>query len=108
MDASTEKTAVEHHVDPEIPKPLADAIRRGSVPKDILEHSHDADEAMKALFGHEGEVFEIDEATNKRLVRRIDWHLMPVGSCVTCKPSCPKLLTQNADHVRRVWLELLG
>ena len=42
----------------------------------ILKHSHDADEAMKAFTT--GEVFEIDEATNKRLLRIIDWHLMPL------------------------------
>jgi ACS family allantoate permease-like MFS transporter len=44
--------------------------------KKILEHSNDADEAMKAYVN--GEVVEIDEATNKRLLRIIDWHLMPL------------------------------
>ncbi len=42
----------------------------------ILAHSNDADEAMKAFTS--GEVVEIDEATNKRLLRIIDWHLMPL------------------------------
>lgn len=42
----------------------------------ILAHSNDADEAMKAFAS--GEVVEIDEATNKRLLRIIDWHLMPL------------------------------
>jgi len=42
----------------------------------IVKHSHDADEAMKAF--ENGEVIEIDEATNKRLLRIIDWHLMPL------------------------------
>ncbi|EXJ88440.1 hypothetical protein A1O1_05370 [Capronia coronata CBS 617.96] len=42
----------------------------------ILAHSNDADEAMKAFA--DGEVLEIDEATNKRLLRIIDWHLMPL------------------------------
>ena len=65
------------------PKPLADAIRNGSVSAHILKHSHDADEAMKAFFGREGEVIEIDEVTNKRLLRRIDWNLMPV-----CMENC--------------------
>lgn len=44
--------------------------------KKILEHSGDADEAMKAFAN--GEVIEVDEATNKRLLRRIDLHLMPI------------------------------
>ncbi|KAF2173980.1 hypothetical protein M409DRAFT_62172 [Zasmidium cellare ATCC 36951] len=69
---------VEPEIDEKIPAPLADAIRAGSVPEKILEHSHDADEALKAFQGHEGEVITIDEATNKRLLRRIDWNLMPV------------------------------
>ncbi len=33
---------------------------------------------MKAFKDREGEVIEIDEATNKRLLRRIDWNLMPL------------------------------
>jgi len=71
-------------VDPEVEKnfpALADAIRAGSVgsvPDNILKHSHDADEAMKAFEGHQGEVIHIDEATNKRLLRIIDWNLIPV------------------------------
>ena len=44
--------------------------------KKILEHGDDADEAMKAFAN--GERIEIDEATNKRLLRIIDWHLMPL------------------------------
>lgn len=51
----------------------------GDVPENILKHSHDADEAMKAFAGHEGEVIHIDEETNRRLLRKIDWNLMPVG-----------------------------
>ena len=44
----------------------------------LLEHSHDADEAMKAFAGHEGQVVTLDKATNRRLLRIIDWHLMPI------------------------------
>lgn len=61
-----------------LPAPLADAIRSGSVPEEVLKHSHDADEAMKAFEGFHGEVIHIDEATNKRLLRKIDFHLIPV------------------------------
>lgn len=74
---------VDTYLDPEVeknlPAPLADAIRAGSVPDTILKHSHDADEAMKAFEGHQGEVIHIDEATNKRLLRLIDWNLIPVS-----------------------------
>lgn len=36
------------------------------------------DEAMKAFAGHEGQVLELDEATSRRLLRKIDLHIMPV------------------------------
>jgi len=48
-------------------------------PKDVekvIAHSHDADEAMSAFTS--GEIIEVDEATSKRLLRIIDWHLMPI------------------------------
>lgn len=62
-----------------IPGISQDAIRSGSVvPEKILKHSHDADAALKAFAGYEGTVIEIDEATNKRLLRKIDMHLMPI------------------------------
>jgi ACS family allantoate permease-like MFS transporter len=65
-----------HFLDPEVeknlPAPLADAIRRGSVPDEILKHSHDADEALKAFASHGGQVLELDEATNKRLLDRLE------------------------------------
>lgn len=51
----------------------------------ILKHSHDADAALKAFEGYEGQVLEISEETNKRLLRKIDRHLMPVSTCpYTC------------------------
>ena len=59
------------------PVNMAEQRRKSSaVAAKIMEHSHDADEAMKAFAN--GEKIEIDEATNKRLVRRIDLHLMPL------------------------------
>lgn len=80
--SDTEKNYTEKALDPEveknIPAPLADAIRNGSVPENVLKHSHDADEALKAFASHQGQVIEIDAATNKRLLRRIDWNLMPI------------------------------
>lgn len=44
----------------------------------IVKHSHDVDEAMKAFEGVEGQVITIDEATNRRLLKIIDWHMMPL------------------------------
>jgi ACS family allantoate permease-like MFS transporter len=63
------------------PTPAAD-VDIGSVEKHphnkMLQHSHDADEALKAFSGLEGESIEVDEATNKRLLRIIDRHMMPL------------------------------
>jgi ACS family allantoate permease-like MFS transporter len=62
-----------------IPGISQDAIRSGSVDVEkILKHSHDADEALKAFASYQGEVLHIDAETNKRLLRRIDLHLMPL------------------------------
>lgn len=55
--------------------------RHGSVAGDVVEtiegHSHDADVALAAL-NSLGDI-DIDEATNKRLLRKIDLNLMPVS-----------------------------
>lgn len=59
--ADVESNVVEKHVDAK-----------------IVQHAQDADEALKAFSGIEGEVIEIDEATNKRLLRIIDRHMMPL------------------------------
>lgn len=59
------------------PPQIASGQRRTSADVEkVIAHSHDADEAMKAFTT--GEIIEIDEATNKRLLRIIDWHLMPI------------------------------
>lgn len=56
-----------------------EAYRRGSgALEKVLKHAHDADEAMKAFEGHEGEAIVIDEATNRRLLGKIDLNIMPV------------------------------
>ncbi|KAI1618081.1 MFS transporter [Exophiala viscosa] len=54
----------------------ASVLSTSAAAQKILAHSNDADEAMKAYAS--GEVVEIDEATNKRLLRIIDFHLMPL------------------------------
>ena len=44
-----------------------------------INHPIDADEAMNAFAGLEaGETLVLDEATNKRILRRIDLHIMPI------------------------------
>lgn len=58
------------------PETHTDTMRHGSVSDQILKHSHDADEALKAVQGHEGLV--LDEAANKRILRKIDLNLLPV------------------------------
>ena len=45
----------------------------------ILKHSRDADAAMKAFEGMEGQTVELSEEANRRLLRKIDRHLMPVS-----------------------------
>lgn len=85
-----------------------DAIRSGSVvPEQILKHSHDADVAMQAFAAYEGRVIHIDEATNKRLLRRIDMHLMPV--CVYDFRGWfhSTLISRIADPLCGLWSELL-
>ena len=66
--AATSPPAAE--IDSDIPTDIAKAVRK------MEEHSHDADEAMKAFTS--GEVHEISETESKRLLRIIDWHLMPL------------------------------
>lgn len=48
----------------------------------LEKHTHDADEAMKAFDELRGEAIELDEATNRRLLKTIDWHLMPIMCCI--------------------------
>ena len=41
-------------------------------------HKIDADVALTALQNREGPPLVLDEATNRRLLRKIDWHLLPI------------------------------
>ena len=83
--ADIEKEAGEHLTQNTFPPRAASPVdlseKRGSLAstreaRKIIEHSHDADEAMKAFAS--GEVIEISEADNKRLLRIIDRHMMPI------------------------------
>jgi hypothetical protein len=64
------------------PTLVDDTVPRSGLKKKIdeklLKHSHDADAAMKAFEGMDGQVIELTEAKNKALLRKIDMHLMPV------------------------------
>lgn len=50
----------------------------GAPPAQVLKHANDVDEAMKAFEGHAGELLIVDEATNRRLLRKIDLNILPV------------------------------
>ena len=84
--------------------PRLDSI--GHPQEAIIKHANDADEAMKAFEGYEGESLVLDEATNKKLLRKIDWHLMPVST--SAYPTRQPLLTATTATLRHLWSELLG
>ena len=71
---ASEKTAIPLDVEKESVSPKV----TGTASEEVLKHANDADDAMKAFAGHEGEMLVLDEATNKRLLRKIDMNLMPV------------------------------
>lgn len=82
-----------------------ETVRSGSVvPDKILKHAKDADEAMKAFEGHEGAPIALDEATNKRLLRIIDWNILPVSTSV--RNCLSQSLTLIAANVRCLWPQL--
>lgn len=45
---------------------------------DVTKYSKHDDEAMKAMANYDGPPLVLDEATNKRILWKIDTHLMPV------------------------------
>jgi len=68
----TDLTAKRGFQDHENEKSLEDVAPRTNsvIPGEVLKHSHDGDEALKAYADLEGVSLEIDEATNKRLLRK--------------------------------------
>lgn len=101
-----------------------DGLEKGSpisgahIDERILKHSYDADEALKAIQQANGEVITIDEATNKRLVRIIDWHLMPLmcivygmnyldsmffAKAVLVTSSRPDIIQKRLYHMQVSW-----
>jgi ACS family allantoate permease-like MFS transporter len=59
--------------------PASDVKKHKITSGQILKHTIDPDEALGAFSSYgDGAIIEIDEATNRRLLRKIDWNLMPV------------------------------
>lgn len=80
---SDEKQTHDPEAVQELPSPVDG---KTGMSEKILQHSNDADDAMKA-FAAVGEVIELDEETNKRLLRKIDWNIMPVSRMPYATPS---------------------
>jgi len=59
-------------------KKLISAEDIDKVSEKVLKHAHNADKVMKAFISHEGEVIQLNKATNKRLLHKIAMNLMPV------------------------------
>ena len=83
------------------------------VPLEVVEKKFDADAALKAFEGLEGRV-ELDEETRRRLLRKIDLHLMPVGfvcfrMVYCCRiESILRVLMNITDPLYCVRIELSG
>lgn len=87
MATATEGTHPPADVEKVVSTADNESVSHGLVKKldeKILKHSHDADAAMKAFEGMDGQVVELTPEKNKALLRKIDWHLMPVR-----QPPCP-------------------
>jgi 2-polyprenyl-6-methoxyphenol hydroxylase-like FAD-dependent oxidoreductase len=66
-------------VDMEKGSPLPAQTVEQAAAETILKHSVDADEALKALEGHDVTSVVLDEETNRRLLRKIDLNIMPAS-----------------------------
>jgi len=114
-DAPTHPTDVEKEPVVEDATTGVKKIVPKGIEEKLLKHSHDADAAMKAFEGMEGQVVELTEEKSKALLRKIDWHLMPVSPFLWSQlnvfmgRSVPvpfaKVLT-FLDHVHCLWLKL--
>jgi ACS family allantoate permease-like MFS transporter len=79
MDPTTEKERIPTDIEKDIVTHTSNGTHK-HVPDYLLKHSHDADAALKAFEGFEGQRAVLTEEENKRLLRKIDMHLMPVSS----------------------------
>lgn len=57
-------------------------IEVGDAPSIVLKHAdrNDADAALMAFKGHEGETIVMTVEMERKLLRKIDWNIMPVFS----------------------------
>jgi hypothetical protein len=81
--AEKEMDAHGDHEKVAVDAPPPDLVKH--IDEKILKHSHDADAAMKAFEGYEGQTLELSEETSRRLLRKIDLHLMPVRLSVSLR-----------------------
>ncbi|EAT76771.2 hypothetical protein SNOG_15933 [Parastagonospora nodorum SN15] len=51
---------------------------KGNIGEKLQKHSHDADAAMQAFEGMDGQVIELTEEKSRALLKKIDRHLMPI------------------------------
>lgn len=83
MATATEATRLPADMEKEVTTAENGSVSQGMVKhldEKILKHSHDADTAMKAFEGMDGQVLELTPEKNRALLRKIDWHLMPVST----------------------------
>jgi ACS family allantoate permease-like MFS transporter len=68
-------------------------IDNGEVKPTRLLHANpdDGDLALKAFLGHEGELITMTPEQEKALLRKIDWHIMPV--CAFLENNVTNMLT---------------
>lgn len=59
-------------------KPMEIEDARVVTEDEVQKYSKDDDEAMAAYARYHGPPLVLDKETNKRLLRTIDWHLMPI------------------------------
>ncbi|KAI9739055.1 MAG: hypothetical protein M1834_007267 [Cirrosporium novae-zelandiae] len=67
------------------------------VPSKLSINENDADQALKFV---RGQVFELDTETNKRVLRKIDWHLLPL--------MCTLYLLQYLDKTALSYAAIMG
>lgn len=65
--------------DPETASTSA-GVTQEKVSNVVLKHAdrNDADEALKVLEGENGEIIELTPEDERKLLRKIDWHIMPL------------------------------
>jgi len=76
---------IEKNASPTGPSPDSDTEKVGEVagpqdPKTMLKHAdrNDADEALKIFEGHLGETIVLTPEEEKKLLRKIDWNIIPL------------------------------